>query len=376
MNIPFTKLVSQLPSSVPFVGPETLERQRGSTFAARIGANESAFGISPRAIEAIQQAIAADSSSSGCSWYGDPENHELRCLLADKHQVDPEEICVDAGIDSLLGLTVRMLINPEDAVVTSLGAYPTFNYHVQGFGAALHTVPYKDFHEDINGLIAKAADTRARLVYLSNPDNPMGTSHSASTVQTMIDNVPDGCILLLDEAYNEFAKSGLAPVIDTNNPQVIRYRTFSKAYGMAGMRIGYAIANTKLIEGFNKIRNHFAVNRLAQIAAVASLRDETFLPHVLKQVQTGRERVYQMARELELDYLESATNFVAVDTGNGDNTREILKQLGEQGVFIRMPGIAPLDRYLRVGIGTEEEHATFEASFSQLIKKHHPVADI
>ena len=124
MNIPFTKLVSQLPSAVPFVGPETLERQRGSTFSARIGANESAFGISPKAIAAMQHAMASSSGSSGCSWYGDPENHELRTLLADKHQVDPSEICVDAGIDSLLGLTVRMLINPEDKVVTSRAHTP------------------------------------------------------------------------------------------------------------------------------------------------------------------------------------------------------------------------------------------------------------
>jgi len=373
MNIPFTKLVSQLPSSVPFVGPETLERQRGSVFSARIGANESAFGISPRAVEAMQLAMAADSGSSGCSWYGDPENHALRTLLADKHQVNADEICVDAGIDSLLGLTVRMLINPGDAVVTSHGAYPTFNYHVQGFGGELHTVPYKDCHEDTTGLLSKAADAGARLVYLSNPDNPMGTSHPASTVQTMIDNVPDGCLLLLDEAYMEFANPGLAPAIDTGNQQVIRYRTFSKAYGMAGMRIGYAIANAKLIEGFNKIRNHFAVNRLAQIAAEASLRDENFLTNVLKEVQTGRERVYQLARELDLDYLESATNFVSVDTGAGDNTREILKQLGEQGVFIRMPGVAPLDRYLRVGIGTSDEHTKFASAFKQFIEKYRPV---
>jgi len=376
MNIPFTKLVSQLPSSIPFVGPETLERQRGSAFSARIGANESAFGISPRAIEAMQNAISAEAGSSGCSWYGDPENHELRSLLAAQHQVDPDEICVDAGIDSLLGLTVRMLINPEDSVVTSLGAYPTFNYHVQGFGGVLHTVPYRDFHEDTEALVSKAADTQARLVYLSNPDNPMGTCHPAATVQTMIDNVPDGCTLLLDEAYMEFASAALAPVIDTSNEQVIRYRTFSKAYGMAGMRIGYAIANAKLIEGFNKIRNHFAVNRLAQIAAVAAVNDDSFLPHVRKQVQVGRERVYRLAQELELDYLESATNFVAVDTGHGDNTRQILKQLGEQGVFIRMPGIAPLDRYLRVGIGTSEEQTTFEKAFRQLVEKYHPVAEI
>ena len=201
----FNKLVASLPASVPFVGPETLERQRGKTFHARIGANESAFGISPLAQEAMQQALQAD----GCNWYGDPENFELRQGLAKLHGVDADEICVDAGIDSLLGLTVRMLIEPGAAVTTSLGAYPTFAYHVAGFGGQLHTVPYLDNREDPQALLAKASECNARIIYFSNPDNPMGTSHTAETVQQLIDDLPQGSLLALDEAYAEFAPAGL-----------------------------------------------------------------------------------------------------------------------------------------------------------------------
>ncbi len=144
MSNPFTPLVQSLPASVPFTGPETLERQRGSQFKARLGANESAFGISALAAQALHAHIG----TSGCSWYGDPENHQLRSLLAQKHGVDMGCLCVDAGIDALLGLVVRMTIEPGTPVVSSLGAYPTFNYHVAGFGGALHTVPYRDHHED------------------------------------------------------------------------------------------------------------------------------------------------------------------------------------------------------------------------------------
>ncbi len=363
MSIPFLSLIKNLPSSTPFVGPETLERQHGRKFSARIGANESAFGISPLAAQALQQAV----TDSDCSWYCDPTNYELRDLLAEKHGVSPENICVDAGIDSLLGLTVRLFVDKGTSVVTSDGAYPTFNYHVTGFDGKLHKVPYRNFHEDPEALIQKAHDTNARLIYFSNPDNPMGTCHTADKVQKMIDTVPGHCILLLDEAYCEFAPDTVEPDIDVENQQVMRFRTFSKAYGMAGMRIGYAIAHRELITGFDKIRNHFGVNRLAQIAAVASLKDKTFLRLVQEQAERSRQRIYQLADEMQLNYLPSATNFVAVDLGDGERTRSVLGQLGQLGVFVRMPGVPPLDRYLRVGIGNDQEHAEFESKFKQIM---------
>lgn len=352
MRIAFTPLVQSLPASTPFVGPETLERQKGQPFRARIGANESAFGISDQARQAITDAL----TDSGCSWYPDPENYELRSALALKHGVAMEEICVDGGIDTLLGLTVRMLISPGETVVTSLGAYPTFNYQVAGHGGKLVTVPYRDNHEDPDALLAACEENNAKLVYLSNPDNPMGTSHNASTLQKMIDNVPDGALLALDEAYIDFSTEDLAPAIDTNNPKVLRFRTFSKAYGMAGMRVGYIIAHKDIITSVNKIRNHFQINRLSQIAATASLADHDFLRQVQKNVANRRQQVYDLADELGLPWLPSSTNFVAVDMGTSDRAKATLKELGEYGIFMRMPGVPPLDRYIRVGLGTEEEH--------------------
>jgi histidinol-phosphate aminotransferase len=366
MTIPFTPLVTALPASVPFVGPETLERQRGEAFVARIGANESAFGISAAAAEAMHQAI----NDRGCSWYADPENFELRTALAEKHGVHIEEICVDAGIDTLLGLTVRMFVQKGTAVITSLGAYPTFNYHVNGFGGALHTVPYNNNHEDPNALLAAAHKKTARLIYLSNPDNPMGTSVSSAQVAAMIDKLPENSMLLLDEAYIEFANTDLAPAIDTSNPQVIRFRTFSKAYGMAGMRIGYAIAHRDVITGFNKIRNHFGINRLAQIGALASLNDQSMLPEITQLVSAGRERIYQLAQSLDLHFLESSSNFVAVDLGTSERAGAILKSLNNAGIFIRMPGVAPLNQFIRVGVGTAHEHELFTSKFTELVRNY------
>ena len=150
----FTKLAQSLPATVPFVGPEAQERAMGHPFDARLGANENIFGPSPKAIAAMQAA------ATGIWMYGDPENHDLRHALADFHAVAPENIVVGEGIDGLLGYLVRLLIEPGDAVVTSLGAYPTFNYHVAGFGGALHTVPYRDDCEDLPALLAKAQRQR------------------------------------------------------------------------------------------------------------------------------------------------------------------------------------------------------------------------
>ena len=360
MSNPFTPLVQSLPASVPFTGPETLERRRGAQFRARLGANESAFGISALAAEALHAHIG----TSGCSWYGDPENHELRSRLAQKHGVDMDCLCVDAGIDALLGLVVRMTIEPGTPVVSSLGAYPTFNYHVAGFGGALHTVPYRDHHEDPEALLDCAIDQGARLVYLSNPDNPMGTSLSAEAVQSMIERLPEGCILLLDEAYAEFMTDHELAQLDMSNQQVLRFRTFSKAYGLAGMRIGYAMGHPDLIGGFNRIRNHFAVNRLAQIAAVASLEDADMLPSVLQQVSAGRQCIYDLAEKLGLPYLRSSTNFVTVDMGSSLRAVQLLKTLNDQGIFLRKPMVPPQDSFIRIGVGSESEHAIFTEAFT------------
>ena len=365
MTTQFTQLVNTLPATTPFVGPETLERQQGQKFRARIGANESAFGISPMAIEAMREAV------SESSWYADPENYELREALAHKHGVEMDEICVDAGIDSLLGLTVRMLLEPGQTVVTSHGAYPTLNYHAAGFGANLKTVPYKDFHEDPKALIAAASENNAKLVYLSNPDNPMGTWHEADTVSEMISTVPDNCVLALDEAYIDFADSSLAPPIDPSHPGVIRYRTFSKAYGMAGQRIGYAIAHKNIITAFNKIRNHFAINRVAQKGALASLQDTGFLQHIRQSVNEARLKVTAFAKEQGFTAIASNTNFVAVDMGSTESAKLMIAELNNKGVFMRMPGVEPLNRCIRVGLGTEQEFSVFTKAFTEIIDSDH-----
>ena len=164
-----TPLVSKLPETVPFVGPETQERNQGYVFKARIGANENVFGPSPMAVQAMAKAALE-------SWmYGDPEFHDLRQDLAAHFKVAPENIMVGEGIDGMLGYVSRMFLEPGDRVGTSAGAYPTFNYHVNGYGGKLEFVSYRDDQEDLEALLESSKVEKAKLLYVSNPDNPMGS---------------------------------------------------------------------------------------------------------------------------------------------------------------------------------------------------------
>ncbi|MEL6169263.1 MAG: pyridoxal phosphate-dependent aminotransferase [Pseudomonadota bacterium] len=354
MSPRLTDLVRALPSTVPFVGPETQERMRGMPFSARLGANESVFGPSPRAIAAIHMA------AKDCWMYGDPEIHDLREALAAHHGVSRENIVVGEGIDGLLGTLVRLMVAPGDPVVTSNGAYPTFAYHVAGFGGALVKVPYRNDQEDAPALLAKASANRAKLIYLANPDNPMGTWWSAQDMADTIASVPDGSLLALDEAYIDLAPEGTAPPIDREDPRVLRFRTFSKAHGLAGLRVGYAIGHRDLIAAFDRIRNHFGVGRLSQAAALAALEDTDHLSTVRRSVARSRDQIADIARDNGLLPIPSAANFVAIDCGgDGNFGRAVLHNLVTQGIFVRAPFVAPEDRAIRISCGDRQDLDAF-----------------
>ncbi|WP_119269021.1 pyridoxal phosphate-dependent aminotransferase [Taklimakanibacter deserti] len=349
-SIPLTPLVNGLPSTVPFVGPEALERQRGVAFRARLGANENGFGPSPYVKRTIAEA------ASDVWKYCDPENHDLKQALARHHGVRPENIAVGEGIDALFGYAVRMFVEPGITVATSLGAYPTFNFHVAGYGGRLVTTPYVADREDPASLLDLAKREKARLIFFANPDNPMGSWWAQAQVEELIDNVPDGTVLILDEAYGEFAPLGTLPPLDLDNPKLLRFRTFSKAYGLAGARIGYVIGEAHLVKCFDKVRNHFGVNRMAQAAALAALADQPYLQDVIAKVGRARERLAAIARGEGLRPLPSATNFVTIDCGrDGAFAKSVLDALIERGIFVRMPGVQPLNRCIRVSVAPDDE---------------------
>ena len=336
----FTKIVESLPASVPFVGPETLERNRGAPFQARLGANESVFGPSPK----VQQALSAADREI---WkYGDSVSYPLRQALALHHGVGMDHIVMGEGIDGILGYIARLMVEPGDRVVTSAGAYPTFNYHVNGYGGVLEMQPYRDDKEDLPALIARANACQAKLVYLANPDNPMGGYWTGSEIALALEDLNPGTLMVLDEAYGETAPKDAELPLPVEDERVLRLRTFSKAYGMAGARIGYAIGAVPLIAAFEKIRHHFGLNRSAQIGALAALQDQDHLAMVLDQISRSRADITRIAQTNGLKALPSATNFVAVDLGkDGNLSRAMVAELAARDIFVRMPFVAPQDRH-------------------------------
>ena len=347
---PLTPIIAALPVTVPFVGPEAQERMRGRLFRARIGANESSFGPAPGVIETMRKAAAEQ-------WmYCDPDNFDLKRALARHLGLASASVVVGEGIDGLLSLAVRMHVSAGTPVVTSLGAYPTFNFHVAASGGRLVPVPFKDDREDLQGLLDAVRRENAPLVYLSNPDNPMGTWWEADEIMRFAEALPETTMLILDEAYGETGPGSALPAIDVSRLNLIRMRTFSKAYGLAGIRCGYAFGDAGVIADFEKVRNHYGNSRMAQQAGVAALADQDWLSHVVGKVAAGRGRIAQIARDNGLLPIPSATNFVTIDcAGDGAFALKVMESLLSRDVFIRKPMAPVLNRCIRVSVGLDHE---------------------
>ncbi len=344
-----SRIVAGLPATIPFLGPEAIERRIGGALALRVGANESLFGPSPKAVAALRDAAFES------ALYGDPEGWALRVALSRHHGLTPDHIVLGCGVDELLGLVVQAYLDPGDAVVMSTGGYPTFAYHVSGHGGRFATVPYRDFRNDGSALVELARRERAKILYLANPDNPTGSWLDPAEIAALVDRLPGDCLLLLDEAYAEFLDPALVPKIAVDDPRVIRFRTFSKAHGMAGLRLGYVFGAPEAVRPLDRIRNQFGVGRLTQIAGLVSLQDTEHIARVVAEVAEGRADYARLADQAGCIALPSATNFVAFDLGTKARADALLKRLIEDyRVFVRKPAIAPLDRLVRITIGPRD----------------------
>lgn len=348
-----TPAIEAIPATTPFIGPEQLMRETGLHELVRLGANESAFGPSPKAIAAMRAELER------LSWYGDPESLDLRDVLAERHGCRPDQIVVGAGIDDLMGLAVRAFVGPGGRALTTRGSYPTLNYHVIGYGGTLVFATYRDDGSlDLDALLALTRSEKPSLVYLANPDNPSGTFLDRSELSSFYEALPEDALLLLDEAYADFVDGGaLLPKIFDD--RLIRLRTFSKAYGLAGARIGYALMTERNVQTFQKIRLHYGINRNAQVGALASLHDDAFRDAVVAETAEAREEYYALARELGRGFIPSQTNFVCIDMGTAERATAVMNELLRRGVWIRKPGAAPLDRYVRVSAGTRAMRDAF-----------------
>ena len=302
------------------------------------------------------QAAAAE------NWkYADPENHDLRAAIARFHGVTPANVVIGEGIDGLLGLACTLAVDSTRTVVTSDGAYPTFNFHVAGHGGRLVRVPYRNDREDLAGLRDVAERERASVLYVSNPDNPMGTWWSAADVTRLIERLPDGLLFLLRRSlWRHRARRNAATNRHRPTGRVLRFRTLSKAYGLAGARIGYALGEAGLIAEFEKVRNHYGINRVGQIGALAAIEDQDYLADAVLRIARARDRIATIAAANGLLPLPSATNFVAIDCGgDGAFAKRVLDGLIARDVFVRKPMAPGLDRCIRVSCGLDADLDVF-----------------
>ena len=355
--------IEAIPATTPFVGPEQLMRERGVSELVRLGANESPFGPSPKALTAMHAQL------DRLGWYGDPESLDLRDALAQKHGCQPQQIVIGSGIDDVMGLAVRAFVPPGGTIVTTRGTYPTLNYHAIGYGARLICADYAaDGTPDLDRLLAIARTEHSVLLYLANPDNPSGRFIARSAMTEFYRALPHDTLLLLDEAYADFVtpESLLPPHLED---RLIRLRTFSKAYGMAGARIGYALTAAANVATFQKIRLHYGINRNAQVGALASLDDDEFRDWVVAETAGARADYYALAGELGCGYIESSTNFVCIDMQTATRATRVMNALLDAGVWIRKPGAPPLDRYVRVSVGTAPMRRAFASALRSILSE-------
>lgn len=345
----------------PFQGIVRLERALGHPISARIGSNES-----PQLDNSALKQLLGEQGAELARLYPDPYAHALRSQAAKLNQVEEDQVLFDSGADSLILLALRLCCDVGDKVVVSAGSYPAFRYFAEGCGARVIEVSQKETIEgglaaDLGGLVCEAIQQKARLVYLANPDNPTGHYHSPAEIERLRQRLPDNCTLLLDEAYLEFATAETArsPVL----PDTIRLRTLSKAYALAGMRIGYAVAPAEIIAKADEIRPQFALSSIAQAAGGIALDAQSDVQKLIRTTIDLREQLRARLQQRGLPVLPSWTNFVCVRYADSSESERVQRELYQQGVAVHRPAHPAVSHLLRI---TAHPQALTEAVINTL----------
>lgn len=331
----------------PFPGIWVLKRRIGKEIPHRLGSNEG-LDMPHRAL----REHFGDAMVEHVYCYGDSEALGVRERLVRLHGFDLDTLLVDAGCDSLLALVLRATAPAGTSVVSSAGTYPTFGYFAKGQGCRLIEVDYEETSDhlapDIDALIDAAHSHHARLVYLANPDNPTGFVHDEATVARLRDALPDDCWLLLDEAYHDFRDDAAKPSFARALPGVIRCRTLSKAHGLAGLRVGYAIAEPDTLAMLMKVRIHYAVSTLSLAAAEVVLDHQDETNAHIQAVLERRARLAEHFKALGADVLESGTNFIGIRLADAELAKRVNADLLDEGKLIARPAHPALGHVLRI----------------------------
>ena len=364
------KIVEHLPEYIRTLIPyepgkpiEEVEREYGIANSTKLASNENPLGPSPKALAAIRAKL------DELNLYPDGDCFYLKNGLAKKLGVTPEQLIFGNGSNEIIELAVRAFMRPGDHAVMARQAFVVYQLIVQAVGGKSVQVPLREFTHDLEA-IAAAVTAETRIVFLANPNNPTGTIYRRPEWERFLATLPNDVLLIVDEAYFEYVRDAGYPdslKYQNDDRAMLTLRTFSKLYGLAGLRVGYGIAPQAIVAMLQRVRQPFNVNAPAQWAALAALSDSE---HVQRSLAVNREGLEFLGSEFEklgLEFVPSQGNFILVRVGKG---QEVFKQLLSQGVIVRPMGGYQFPEHVRVTVGTMDENRKFIAALQKVIKSY------
>lgn len=340
---------------------EEVERELGIFSVIKLASNENPLGPSPMAI------LAAEKMLLKAHLYPDGGSYEIKKALANFLQVNPTQLIMGNGSENILELIAKTYLTENSTAIISQYAFLTIQLLIKSYGAKTHTIPAKAFVHDIKQTIAAVDDT-TRIIFVVNPNNPTGTYTNAEDMLLLLNSVPSNVLIVVDEAYHEYIEQpdylNLLPLLP-HYPNLIITRTFSKAYGLAGMRLGYSISSTDIADMLNRARLPFNVNSVVASAACAALLDQEYIKKTVKLNALGMDYLTEELKKLNIHYIPSLGNFITIDIMQ--NSMEIYQKLLYQGVIVRPLGAYDMPTHLRVTIGTLEENEKFLRALREVL---------
>jgi histidinol-phosphate aminotransferase len=340
---------------------EELERELGLTDAIKLASNENPLGPSPMALAAVRDSLVT------LHRYPDSHAYYLKEDLARHLGLAPQQLILGNGSDEVLDLLVRALVPPGGEVVSTTHTFLMYGLITQAVGGFFRPVPLKEMRVDL-AAVAQAVTSQTRLIILNNPNNPTGTAFRRQEWEDFLAAIPTTATVVLDEAYIDFADDpGVPKCLDylSEDRPLVGLRTFSKAYGLAGLRIGYGFGPSELMDYLNRLRMPFNVNRLAQVAARAALKDSTFLAQTREVVLSGKDFICQELSRLGLRFVPSQANFVLIRVPRPG--REVYQAMLREGVIIRAMDAYGFSEYIRINMGLPEENRRFIEALKKVL---------
>lgn len=341
---------------------DELKRELGIKDIIKLASNENPIGPSPLAVQAVIDNVHT------LNRYPDGSGYHLKSKLSEKHGFPPEQIILGNGSNELIELIVRTFLSSEEQIIQAFPTFLVYEKIAKGAGAQVTSVPLSNFKIDLEGIL-KAITPKTKIIFIDNPNNPTGSVLLKEEMISFLNKLPEDIIIVLDEAYMEFVSDEITArglELFTVHPLLVVLRTFSKLYGLAGLRIGYGFGPAKVIDYLNRVRQPFNANALAQAAAAAGLEDSVFVAKTLRVIKDGLHYLYKSLDEIGLEYIPTQTNFLLIKMPSAG--REVYDLMLKEGVIIRSMDSYGLSHYIRINAGLPEENEKFINALKKILR--------